>query len=157
LSSEDATDVVQDVFAAVADGVHNFRGDRGKTSFLAWLRTITLNKVRDYFRQPQSPAAGQGGTDAQRRMLEIPQHVAAGQSDDDAQSACRLVHRGVGIVRAEFEDRTWQAFYRVTVDGQPARDVADELNISVDAVYQAKSRVLRRLRELIDDPEVEAQ
>ena len=50
------------------------------------------------------------------------------------------------LVRAEFEDRTWQAFWRVTVEEKTTADVAEALGISVNAVRLAKSRVLRRLR-----------
>jgi RNA polymerase sigma-70 factor (ECF subfamily) len=51
------------------------------------------------------------------------------------------------LIRGDFEDRTWQAFHRAAVEGQPAAALAAELGMSVDAVYQAKARVLRRLRE----------
>ena len=51
------------------------------------------------------------------------------------------------LIRGEFEERTWQAFYRVTVEGQAAKDVAEDLGVTPSAVRLAKSRVLRRLRE----------
>ena len=53
--------------------------------------------------------------------------------------------------RAEFSDPHWQAFWRTAVDGVPAAEVAEELNYSTAAVYQAKSRVLARLREMLGD------
>ena len=55
------------------------------------------------------------------------------------------------LVRAGVEDRTWQAFWRVTVDGRPVADVADELGMTALAVYKAKYRVLRRIREELGD------
>ena len=51
------------------------------------------------------------------------------------------------MVRPEFTDSTWQAFRRVTLENVPARDVASELGLSVNAVLIARSRVLSRLRE----------
>jgi RNA polymerase sigma-70 factor (ECF subfamily) len=51
----------------------------------------------------------------------------------------------------EFEDRTWQAFWLVTIERNGAVDVANELGISAATVYQAKSRVLRKLRLVIGD------
>jgi RNA polymerase sigma-70 factor (ECF subfamily) len=57
------------------------------------------------------------------------------------------------LVRAEFADRTWQAFWQTAVDHQRGVDVAKSLGMTVDAVYQAKSRVLRRVRELLRDAE----
>jgi RNA polymerase sigma-70 factor (ECF subfamily) len=53
-------------------------------------------------------------------------------------------------VRAGFENRTWEAFRRVVIDRQSSAQVAMEMGMSVVAVYQAKSRVLRRLRQELD-------
>jgi RNA polymerase sigma-70 factor (ECF subfamily) len=50
-------------------------------------------------------------------------------------------------VRSEFESHTWDAFWQVAVGGRAPADVAVTLRISVNAVYLAKSRVLKRLRE----------
>ena len=44
---------------------------------------------------------------------------------------------------------TWQAFWRTSIDGQGAADVARELGVSVAAVYMAKSRVLARIKEVL--------
>jgi RNA polymerase sigma-70 factor (ECF subfamily) len=50
----------------------------------------------------------------------------------------------------EFQPATWQAFWGLTVEGKSGAEVAAELGLSVDAVYAAKSRVLRRLRQELD-------
>lgn len=55
------------------------------------------------------------------------------------------------MVRSEFEDRTWQAFWRVAVEGHATAEVAADLGITANAVRQAKSRVLRRLRQELGD------
>ena len=57
---------------------------------------------------------------------------------------------GLDLVRAEFEDRTWEAFRRVAIERQSPARVAVELGMSIQAVYKAKSRVLRRLRQELD-------
>jgi RNA polymerase sigma-70 factor (ECF subfamily) len=51
----------------------------------------------------------------------------------------------------EFEERTWQAFWRTAVDGRSAADVGAELGMTPGAVRVAKSRVLHRLREELGD------
>jgi RNA polymerase sigma-70 factor (ECF subfamily) len=133
LKSEDTADIVQEVFCAVAPGIAGFRGDR-PGSFRAWLRTVTRNKIYDLFRRRQGQAEAKGGTTAA----------------EDA-----LWRRAVELVRAEFEDRTWQAFWRVAVDGQPPAGVAEELSMTVHAVYQAKYRVLGRVRRELSDLDCE--
>ncbi|MCU0875352.1 MAG: transcriptional regulator KorA [Pirellulaceae bacterium] len=50
------------------------------------------------------------------------------------------------MIRAEFEDRIWAAFWNDTVDGRTAAEIAADLGMSKEAVWQAKYRVLRRLR-----------
>jgi RNA polymerase sigma-70 factor (ECF subfamily) len=56
----------------------------------------------------------------------------------------------MGIMRGDFEERTWHAFWETAVEKRQAGDVAQTLGISLGAVYMAKSRVLRRLREELD-------
>jgi RNA polymerase sigma-70 factor (ECF subfamily) len=58
-----------------------------------------------------------------------------------------LCRRALECVRGEFEPRTWQAFWRAFVDGHAPADIAADLGLTVNAVYLAKSRILRRLRE----------
>ena len=58
-----------------------------------------------------------------------------------------LLQRTLVVIRSDFDDNTWQAFWRLTVEGHAAGDIAVELGISPGAVRQAKYRVLCRLRE----------
>lgn len=62
-----------------------------------------------------------------------------------------LYSRVLELIRSEFEERTWRAFLRVIVDGVSAGDVATELEMSVNSVYLAKSRILRRVRDELRD------
>lgn len=50
-------------------------------------------------------------------------------------------------MRDEFEPRTWQAFERFALEARPAAEVAKELNLTPNAVFIAKSRVMSRLRQ----------
>jgi RNA polymerase sigma-70 factor (ECF subfamily) len=146
LQPVDAADVGQEVFAAVARNIQNFRHDRPGDTFRGWLFTITRNKLRD--RLPLPPGgAGAGGSDAQRQLAQVPAEES-GESEEDADDERKLLYRrAVDLISGEFEPRTWQAFWRVAVDGQRPEDVAGDLRMTVNAVYLAKSRVLRRLRE----------
>ena len=57
-------------------------------------------------------------------------------------------------MQQDFEPATWQAFWKTAVEQKAAREAAAELNTSIAAVYMAKSRVLRRLREELDGMDV---
>jgi RNA polymerase sigma-70 factor (ECF subfamily) len=147
LQAADAADVVQEVLGGVASRIDGFDHSSPDSTFRGWLWTITRNKICDHFRRRQNRPDPEGGTTAYVRLNETPDPPAESSPQDDEGV---LWHGLLDLVRAEFEERTWRAFWRVTVDEQSAADVADELGMSVDAVYQAKSRVLRRLRQQSD-------
>ena len=87
------------------------------------------------------------------QLLELPETEpsdASSQADDNA----GLIRRALDLIRGDFEATSFQAFWRVAVDGITPADAAAEVGLSVFAVYQAKYRILRRLkvelRELVD-------
>jgi len=145
--SDDAGDILQEVFAAVAAAIGRFRHEQQGGRFRGWLWTITRRKIQDHYRSLASREEARGGTDAQQWLAAIPEQLDAQALDEEERSQhTGLFVRALEIVKAEFEDRTWQAFWQTVVDKRPAREVADNLGISTNGVRQAKSRVLRRMR-----------
>jgi RNA polymerase sigma-70 factor (ECF subfamily) len=143
LQPADAADVGQEVFTAVARAIGTFRRDREGDSFRGWLFTITRNKLRDRTAAPG--VVGTGGSDAQRRLGGLPADL---EPDEPAgPETAALCRRALEAVRSEFEASTWTAFWRAHVEGDAPADIAADLGLTPNAVYLAKSRVLRRLRE----------
>jgi len=155
VAEADSPDVVQDVFSAVAQHVRNFRRDRPGDSFGAWLRTITRHRVSDHFRRRQGQLAAQGGSSAYDQILNVAESADTSSPAPPVEKEGGFTLRMLEAVRAEFEGRTWEAFWRIVVDGQSAADVAAAMGLSMPAVYQAKSRVLRRLRRELEGLEPE--
>jgi RNA polymerase sigma-70 factor (ECF subfamily) len=153
LIAEDAADVFQEVLAAVMLHLPDFRRDGPEDSFSGWLAAIARNKVRDYYRRRHGRAEARGGSTAQRQMAEIPQPPEPSEDciRPDAESAACVSRRALELIRVEFETRTWEAFFRVTIQGQMSSQVAEDLEMSIPAVYTAKSRVLRRLRQVMGE------
>ena len=90
--------------------------------------------------------SGAGGSDAQLRLASLPANALEQEPPDpDGERAMYL--QAIEMIRNEFESKTWEAFWRVTVDGRNVGDVAAEMGMSSNAVYLARSRILRRLRE----------
>lgn len=145
LSAEDLQDVVQEVFAAVASSLPSFQADRPGGSFRGWLRGITRHKLQDHSRRRREAAAG--GTDAHRRLLEVPQPGPEVELSEGQAEITALYHRALNLVRSQFEERTWTAFWRVAVEDRTPAEVASQMGMTPTAVRQAKSRVLRRLEE----------
>lgn len=152
LQDEDQADVFQDVFQAVASHLDQFHKSAEGT-FRGWLRTITRNKVRDLFRRRQREPVGSGGNDAQQWLNQVAGPELFDEDSQAEQAAEQsLIHRALELIREEFTQRTWQAFWRTVVDEQQAVDVAADLGMSSGAVRVAKCRVLQRLREALGDP-----
>ncbi len=125
VAREDRVDVCQDVFRAVAVGIDDFRWDEASGSFRGWLRTITRNKVADHFRRRNRHPDAVGGTDAHERLLAIPDHDPSSALEATDREKAIVVNRTLELIRAEFEDRTWQAFWRTTVEDRRS-DVVGE-------------------------------
>jgi RNA polymerase sigma-70 factor (ECF subfamily) len=146
LKAEDAADVFQEVFQAVAAHLNGFRRERSGDTFRGWLRTITRNKVNDLFRRRQREPEGVGGSEAQAILGQVPQTGLPENPETVEEAENALLHRALEIIRSEFEPRTWEAFWQTAVEGRAAVDVAADLSMTPGAVRVAKSRVLHRLR-----------
>jgi RNA polymerase sigma-70 factor (ECF subfamily) len=151
LPEQEIADVFQDVFHAVAAHIAAFRHDGANDTFRGWLRAITRNKVRDYFRKLGREPGGAGGTEAQLLFARLPDDCPVGDDADDRTTDRNLFDRALELIRCEFEERTWQAFWLTAVEDRPAGEVALELGMTPGAVRVAKSRVLRRLREELSE------
>jgi RNA polymerase sigma-70 factor (ECF subfamily) len=155
LQEQDQADVFQEVFQAVVSHLDQFHLTAQGT-FRGWLRTITRNKVHDLFRRRLHEPIGAGGSAAQRRLSQLPGAALPRLFDEDSQAEKAaeksLIDRALELIRPEFAERTWQAFWRTAVDEQAAGAVAEDLGMSPGAVRVAKCRVLQRLREVLGDP-----
>lgn len=145
VSHNDAPDVVQDVFTTVARGIAKFERQKESGSFRSWLATITRSRVRDFFRLQSRRGQAPGGTDAWQRLQREPDLLDSTVTVAGMRN--QLLHRVTESVKSEFEETTWQAFWMTAVEEKSAALVADHLGINVASVYQAKSRVLRKLRQ----------
>jgi RNA polymerase sigma factor (sigma-70 family) len=143
----DAEDVVQEVMTALVRELPRFDHNQRTGAFRAWLRMITVHRLRAYWDKRDARSVGAGGAD---------QLAVLAQLADPASSLCRswddehdrhVTKTLLVSIRLEFQPATWRAFERHVQAGLPASEVAAELGMSVNAVLIAKSRVLNRLRE----------
>jgi RNA polymerase sigma-70 factor (ECF subfamily) len=141
LQEPDAADLVQDVFTVLVRKLPEFNYDRTKT-FRGWLRTVLLNRWRD--RNSKHPVTATGVQDNVLANLPTPEAVA---DFEEGEYRSYVVARSLEMLQAEFPDVTWKAFTMYVLAGKPATEVAAELQVSVNVIYLAKSRVLGRLRQ----------
>ena len=152
LAEQDMPDVFQQVFQSVASHIQAFHKDRPGDTFRHWLRAITRNKVRDHFRRNARQAQAAGGTDAQIYFSQLAAPGAdaeeAEESDahDEEGEARQLLRSALEQIREQVHPQTWQAFWKVVVEGKTPEEVGEELAMRPGTVRVAKSRVLSRLR-----------
>ena len=152
LSEEAAADVGQEVFSAVAAGVRKFRREKKGDTFVGWLRQITRFKIADYWRRDKRRPTAIGGSEFRDAIAALPDLNDAPDTDQHAPAPNDrqlIFGHAIQMVRERFTPQTWNAFFRTAVEDQATADVAADLGMTTMAVRQAKSRVLRKLREAL--------
>ncbi len=144
MQEADAGDLVQDVFAQLVQKMPSFSYDRAK-SFRGWLRTLTVNKWRDRRRRLAVRAREVTGVFSLDMAEPAPQGAFS-----EVEYREYLAARALELIQAEFQEKTWRAFWEFAVLGHSAAEVSRLLGISENAVFLAKSRVLRRLRQELE-------
>lgn len=137
----DRDDLTQSALAIVLRRLPGFEHSGRAGAFRAWLRAIATNLLREHWRA--RPTAR-----AESVLSELADPASGLSRAWDAEHEQHVLRGLMDLARPGFTDPTWRAFCRVSLDGVPARQAADELGLTVNAVLVAKSRVLARLREL---------
>lgn len=152
LQATDAEDVAQEVWLAVRTRIAEFNaGVPG--GFRRWLWTITNYKLlARHARTARIPLAAGAVDVADERLAETTADVPEPTDEADRLG---LLQRACALVQHEFAAQTWKAFWRVMEKEEVgwAEQVARELGLTRNQVYLAKSRILRRLREVRGDVE----
>ncbi len=143
---EDAEDLTQEVMRVVFQGMKGFAHSGRAGAFRTWLRGVCLHRLQAHRRSRRLRGAPVGGTDFQGVLQGIaaPEDDPAGRWDQEHDLG--ILRQMLAGLADEFEEKTVRAFHRLVFDGAAASRVAEEMSMTVGAVYIAKSRVLRRLR-----------
>ncbi len=148
LQDADAADLSQDVFRAVTAGVKRLVYDPDRGHFRSWLFQVVRRKLSNWRRD-------QGVRQknfSQCNVQELPNEVLEEHPSEDVWEAeweRRVFAWACELVRNEVAEKTWNAFWRTAIDGEPGKQVADELKLSLASVYHARSRIRARLQDLI--------
>jgi RNA polymerase sigma factor (sigma-70 family) len=142
----DCDDVLQDVLLSLTRAMPGFTYDPAKGKFRSYLKTVTLRAIfKRRFRDR-----------GQVELEHMEEATQAAGIDDVVEQGWEAEWRQYHLrlawhtIEAEFNGTDRQAFERYAMAGAAAQAVADELGLNVDQVYQAKSRILRRLAALIE-------
>jgi RNA polymerase sigma-70 factor (ECF subfamily) len=150
LQDSDARDLCQEVLQAVASAIERWDPNPARGKFRSWLFRIARNLLVKFLIRQRRHPRGSGNTSVQELLEAQPAADPEAEAEFSAEFRRRAFHWAAEQVKTEFEDSTWQAFWRTGVENRPVRVVAEELGISTGAVYIARSRVLARLRQRVE-------
>ena len=148
MQDADAEDLAQQVLASVATAVKRWEPDPNRGRFRTWLTRITRNAVTNALARAR-PDRGDGGTDSLALLEQQPNVDTAADEDLERESRRAVFRWAQEKIQPEFQPSTWAAFQRTTVEGQNIEQAAEALGKTPGAIYAARSRVMRRLKETV--------
>ncbi len=150
----EAENVCQEVFTKIVKNLRSFKHDENG-SFRGWLRVITRNHILSYH-LGNTNFQTVGGSKWHHRLTQIPFRSAEKSlfdsvSDDDLDEKTIIFRQIMEWIKTNYSLKHQKVFHRVVIDQAPAREVAEELNLTTNIVYQYKSRILARIRQVFKD------
>jgi RNA polymerase sigma-70 factor (ECF subfamily) len=143
----DLEDLSQEVLLSVVKYLPSYQHSGNRGAFRSWLRTIVCNRATDYWRSLDAATQAQGGSGATAALQQIADPDSDMNRQWDEEHDRYVLDCLLDLVEQEFEPMTLKAFRRLAFDGVSGAEAAQELGVSVAAVYMAKSRVLARIRQ----------
>jgi RNA polymerase sigma factor (sigma-70 family) len=150
LQHADADDLTQQVLAAVAKAIDRWQFDPERGSFRTWLHTIARNLIINALTR-KAPDRAAGDTATLLHLNEQP--AAEGPTSDQLRLELRreMFRWAANQIRQEFATSTWNAFWLTAVDERSISEACKQLNLSAGAIYAARSRVMKRLKEKVNE------
>jgi RNA polymerase sigma-70 factor (ECF subfamily) len=150
VQDSDANDLVQEVLLAVSKNLGKFEHAGHPGAFRGWLKGILVNRLRNFWRARNRRPQARADSKIDERLAELDDPASEMSQIWNRQHDQYVLRQLVALAEPHFAPATWKAFCRVALDGERADVVARELEISLNAVFIAKSRVLNRLRQEAD-------
>jgi RNA polymerase sigma-70 factor (ECF subfamily) len=147
LQGADVDDLLQDILAVLVQKLPQFTHPGHAGAFRGWLRAILVYRLRWHWREKLRKPAHIGDDDAEQFLTRLEQADGDLARRWDAEHDRHVVARLLELIRPEFTATTWQAFQGYVLEEKPLAEVAAELGLTANAVYIARTRVFRRLRE----------
>lgn len=82
------------------------------------------------------------------KSLPEPDRNSIAEFDDEYRT--EIFEWATDRIRDEFRETTWQAFWRTCVLNEPIADVAGSLGMSAGNIYVARTRIIARLRQVVE-------
>ena len=151
----DAEDLAQQVLASVATAIERWEVDSQRARFRTWLRRVANNAIVNALTRGK-PDRGSGDSDVKDLLHGHPARDGADSALVRLEVRREILSWAAKQLREEFQSATWDAFWLTAVEGLAVQDAAEQLGKTMGSVYAARSRVMRRLKEKIEEFEQES-
>lgn len=151
LQDADSADTAQEVLRTVSARMPSFTYDRDAGKFRNWLLTVARSRTADLVERRRKEGNGTGDSRVEGLIDEQSAHASDG--DWELEYRRGLFDWAAEKTRRKFTDQTWQAFWLTSVEGRKTPDVARTLDMSVGAIYIARSRVMASIRACVREAE----
>jgi RNA polymerase sigma-70 factor (ECF subfamily) len=148
LDAETTEEVCQRVWIDLARRMRTFRYDPGK-KFRGWLRRLCQSRAMDLLRKKTDHAMkslvdqpAESLVDDASIGIEVEESASL-----DRPALLRQAEEVQDAVRRRVDERTWQVFWKIAIEGQSVREASEAASISYYAAFAAHKRVGRMLRE----------
>lgn len=148
LQHADALDLIQTVFISVAGSIANWQVRDQNTCFRNWLLRVARNATINAITR-KAPDLALGGDSIAIELVNRSVEDGESESQIDLEYKRQLYRRAAEQVRVSVSDVTWQAFEMTAVKGMAIEEAARETGMSVGAIYGARSRIMKRLSEIV--------
>ena len=155
LQDADAQNLTQEVLQKVERQAGLWEPGQARGSFRRWLATVAKNAAIDAIRRVL-PDTARGGTSVGDALQSVPAPGDASESEFRLELERQAFRWAARRIRNEFTEPTWEAFWETMVEGEPCADVAARLGRSIGAMYTARSRIMQRLKEELEEFDWEA-
>ncbi len=143
----DAEDIVQEVEMSLFKAIDGFEYDARKGRFRGYLRSAVVHALG---RRAAKYAREHAGFDPSALDCLAAERDASSDGQWEREWQLHRLRWALRSVADEFEEKTLQAFQAHALGGMSVEETAEKLELSKASVYQAKSRVLKRVKERLD-------
>lgn len=152
LNDAEAQDVVQETIISVARKMPEFSYDPAAGSFKGWLMRLTRWRIADHFRKKHYEEKGEWKPREQPSDLAFLEHQPALDGPDveaiwNAEWERHLMERALAKVRQSISPLQFQIFQMHVLNGVPATEVAERLQVKLPQVYFAKYKLTSLVRK----------
>lgn len=148
VQAADTDDLEQEVLLVVHRELPKFEHNQRRGAFRNWLRQIVVHRLRNFWRSRGRLIAAGSDSRLEEQLKQLEDDGSQLSQLWDREHNLAIARKLLELIESRFTESTRCVFRRLVVDGVDADTVAAETGLSLNAIFTAKSRVLRELRRL---------